>query len=134
VVEHVHLVPRLGERAAGRVQQADPPVIAPVHDDILSRPCVTKEQELKVQAEQVRHRVERRLRQWIRGAPRDNVAQVRRLETRPRPVLVLVSPALCAANGLPFSTSDASATHRRRAALVSGCRSVRRSSSIGSSV
>ena len=72
------------------MKQADPPVIAPVHHNVLSRPCVTKEQELKVQVEQVRHGVERRLRQRIRGALRDDVAQVRPLEARPWPVLVLV--------------------------------------------
>jgi len=85
--DDVVLIP---ERAVGRVQQADPAVIAPVNDDILSSPCVTKEEKLKIQVEQVRHRVERRLGPRIRGALRDNVAQVRPLETRPRPVLLLV--------------------------------------------
>ena len=49
-----------------------------------------EEQELKVQVEQVRHRVERRLGQRIWGALGDDVAQVRPLEASPRPVLVLV--------------------------------------------
>jgi hypothetical protein len=75
-----------GEGAAGRVKQADPPVIAPVHDNVLFRPRVTKEQELKVQVKQVRHGVERRLRQRIRGAQRDDVAQVRPLAARSWPV------------------------------------------------
>jgi hypothetical protein len=43
-------------------------------------------------------------------------------------------PVACEANRLPFSTSDASATHRTRAALVSGRRSVIRTPWIGSSV
>ena len=106
VLQHVHLIPSLGERdrlvvaarlwdhdvvlagerAAGRVKQADPPVIAPVHHNVLSRPGVTKEQELKVQVEQVRHSVERRLRQRICGAQRDDVAQVRPLAARSWPV------------------------------------------------